>query len=1065
MKPIFTALILIALLVSPALAENYTLNAFLKHDGDIEGVAFSADGRTLASMGTDRVLHYWNPYTEKQQPQGEISAIDRWSIDALVVPEEPHILPVNTFDTIRQAVSFPGVEDPNGLLATGSSDKTIWLQGFPTLRPLFRIQEHGEVTAVALSPDGRILASAGEFAGIRLWDLSTISPVHGTIELKSTLAASTGRVEGLDFSPDGQTLAVATGKSDGEAIHLWDLSTEQLTETLIAVGVPIRKVAFSPDGQIIAAGASDYFNGNGRNVLLWRRGPLSPARVPHSVELDGPEIVTALNKDFTFTVTVKNTYGSVLENVVVMLNNLGAPTDWEHSHPTDGWTNSDGEAEFTLRFYDAGQHDIEVSVLDRATREATLTQQFIDRVEVPKPHSVTPEVTTLKPIVMPPNAKVDFYKDTFIVMSEDGQALEGFQVTVSTAGVSDTDWTDSEGKARCALELSAGTYDVDVTVRDFRGKNVWLEQSFPNRVTLIESQGCSAVIPGLDLLKTAKGIGEAAQDSDYSTKIQIRNPSEAENTGSLNPDLVWQPYHTAATDLGISVFTVEFLNGSSTDKFDVKQFVKHWSDGTNIGFQFVESGPSDVRIYFEGGEGHNSFLGTEYLLKTSKRVANALLEKLALNVQEFFGFLGLGSSWIWPSDDGHNTNAVTMNLGTNYSSRTIMHEFGHVFGFNHSHLVPSFPYEWDEAATYTHYTAKNSTWDDGTVEQNILNKVDLPDTESFDPDSIMQYYVPADLLKDKPEGIRETYTLSELDKEIVVNHYGKRNENQPSPQSDYVFIRGKVHIYILDRDTFSSNEECDVEKDVSIFVRAQEDEYKSSRLAQAECDNEVRVEVDIESRGIVNESTSYDSSKKGLEMKASVRIYVGDYYYTLEDQDELEFILPLDYAFDQDSKERIWHKFFLPKVVNTGAGANEEAVVTLELGLDHPKESDVIFPHRKLSAVQVKNGKVVEGAAPSLIPVQTALLSNYPNPFNPETWIPYQLAEPAEVTLNIYSVDGKLVRRLALGHQAAGFYQSRSRAAYWDGRNALGERVASGIYFYTLTAGSFATTRKMLIMK
>ena len=101
----------------------------------------------------------------------------------------------------------------------------------------------------------------------------------------------------------------------------------------------------------------------------------------------------------------------------------------------------------------------------------------------------------------------------------------------------------------------------------------------------------------------------------------------------------------------------------------------------------------------------------------------------------------------------------------------------------------------------------------------------------------------------------------------------------------------------------------------------------------------------------------------------------------------------------------------------------------------------------------------------SLIPEETVLLRNYPNPFNPETWIPYQLAESAEVTLTIYDMNGQLVRRLEVGHQVAGMYRSRSRAVYWDGRNQLGESVASGLYFYTLTAGEFSATRRMLILK
>ena len=101
----------------------------------------------------------------------------------------------------------------------------------------------------------------------------------------------------------------------------------------------------------------------------------------------------------------------------------------------------------------------------------------------------------------------------------------------------------------------------------------------------------------------------------------------------------------------------------------------------------------------------------------------------------------------------------------------------------------------------------------------------------------------------------------------------------------------------------------------------------------------------------------------------------------------------------------------------------------------------------------------------TLTPKETALLPNYPNPFNPETWIPYHLAKDADVTLYIYAVNGVLVRTLTLGHQAAGMYQNRSRAAYWDGRNAFGESVASGVYFYTLTAEDFTATRRMLIRK
>ena len=98
-------------------------------------------------------------------------------------------------------------------------------------------------------------------------------------------------------------------------------------------------------------------------------------------------------------------------------------------------------------------------------------------------------------------------------------------------------------------------------------------------------------------------------------------------------------------------------------------------------------------------------------------------------------------------------------------------------------------------------------------------------------------------------------------------------------------------------------------------------------------------------------------------------------------------------------------------------------------------------------------------------PKLTQLLQNFPNPFNPETWIPYQLETSADVTLHIYDMSGGLVRTLDLGFKGQGFYMTRSRAAYWDGRNNLGEQVASGVYFYSLHTPDFSATRKMLILK
>ena len=139
------------------------------------------------------------------------------------------------------------------------------------------------------------------------------------------------------------------------------------------------------------------------------------------------------------------------------------------------------------------------------------------------------------------------------------------------------------------------------------------------------------------------------------------------------------------------------------------------------------------------------------------------------------------------------------------------------------------------------------------------------------------------------------------------------------------------------------------------------------------------------------------------------------------------------------------------------SGANAQTLDRLRaagVAIDIPAADDVIVPYGAPS-----QGEEVTR------PEETLLLSNYPNPFNPETWIPYHLANDSDVQISIYDINGALVRQLDLGHQRAGYYINRSRAAYWDGRNEFGERVATGIYFYQLQADDMSLLRKMVILK
>lgn len=136
-----------------------------------------------------------------------------------------------------------------------------------------------------------------------------------------------------------------------------------------------------------------------------------------------------------------------------------------------------------------------------------------------------------------------------------------------------------------------------------------------------------------------------------------------------------------------------------------------------------------------------------------------------------------------------------------------------------------------------------------------------------------------------------------------------------------------------------------------------------------------------------------------------------------------------------------------------------------EGGARYPERVLEVKGPEYMGRVSLVGGLVLEGSDGGTMPQRSELLQNFPNPFNPETWIPFQLSEPADVEIKIYDGVGRLVRVLDLGHLDAGYYLDKDKAAHWDGRNEKGERVASGVYWYCIQAGRFRATRRLLLLK
>jgi hypothetical protein len=143
-------------------------------------------------------------------------------------------------------------------------------------------------------------------------------------------------------------------------------------------------------------------------------------------------------------------------------------------------------------------------------------------------------------------------------------------------------------------------------------------------------------------------------------------------------------------------------------------------------------------------------------------------------------------------------------------------------------------------------------------------------------------------------------------------------------------------------------------------------------------------------------------------------------------------------------------------------GSGELLYIEFEVVTSTPDSTDITL--KEVSLGENIHVAKIDGSI-DVLPTRTLLLANYPNPFNPETWIPYRLAEDATVKVSIYDSKGGVVRVIDLGHQPAGNYVHKDRAVYWDGRNNAGEKVASGIYYYQLQAGRFSAIRKLVVQK
>ena len=994
-----------------------TQKGTLQHTGrDVNSVAFSPDGQTIASSSnSDNTVRLWDVATATQK--GTLTGHTGYV----------------------SSVSF----SPDGrTLASGSGDKTVRMWDVSTATQKEILTGHTDaVVSVSFSPDGTtIVSSSYDYdKTVRLWDVATatqkgilehttkaadsvaFSPDGKTIAgdgwpfvylwdvatatLKMTLKVDTGSgINSVAFSPNGKTLTV--GSTDG-AVHLWDVETETYKAKLIGDIAEIRSVAFSPDGKTLASG------NNYGTVLLWDLTlyvDTTPAP-PDAGEIPGPRVAIVTPSadqilDYDTPIIIGSFSGDA-EPVSLSLRLNGKVVQVEVSDNEFTYTPAEG--------LDDGEYTIVAKATDANGNTAEATVVFTIKVSTDDPDPIDPTTPT-DPVVSDRDIRI-------------------------RGGATD-DFTDAQGQTWWGAQQTNQAWGGVVG----RLPRVAVDSR------LTANAEAQAIAAGY-----APELFHAVSWAQYPDTIHYQF-----NTGNGVFDITylvgehWSP-NNRGFDIIIEGKIVEPLYVTpGLHEIDIKTYQGiEVTDGT-LDIQFAgnaEAGVGDLNAMFSALEIVPDALGpttpiapeeTPVTIGPSRTGSEYLPDEWTLGLWHFNGENIADSS----------TNAVQGVIEGNaqWSTNQDWHEDakpGHAFSFDGNTLITLghadilIPTDavtveaWVYPQDLSGWRLIGTNWDSPPGAYHLGVSGGYPQFEiNTDQDGVAFILAEVPLELGKWSHLAGTYDSNLNQVKLYVNgaevasmeHSGKLADN------DFDVIIGSKN-----NRRFKWNGLID---EVRISSIARQPEELSPNLT-------------LPTITYLKEDVNRDSvvDIQDLMLVAADLTKIGEYATDVNEDGAVNIADLVLVAGAQSSSTTA----AVPALQHAKAYTLSNADV--EMWLQEAKQLDVT------DSKSLRGIRFLEHLLLTITPEKTVLLANYPNPFNPETWIPYQLAKPAMVTLTIYGANGQIVRQLSLGHQLSGIYQNRSRAAYWDGKNEAGESVASGVYFYTLTAGDFSATRKMLILK
>ena len=1025
------------------------LNTVEGHTDDVYSVTFHPDGHTIASASQDETIKLWNANTGKhiKTLEGHTRAVS-----SVAFHPDGHTLAgagktirlwnANTGKLLRILVGHTSsiisvAFHPDGhTLASASYDRTIRLWNANTGKLLRILVGHTDsVSSVAFHPDGHTLASASYDRTIRLWNANTG-------ELINTL---TGYVNSVTFHPDGHTLA--TG---GREIVLWDANTGELLRTLKGHTRNVESIAFHPDGHTLASASDD------ETIRLWhvQEAPASNEPIT-TITLSKSYTKVVPGKPFKLSATLENTGGGSATSTLQFYGPLRVENP----------VTSDTTIDFTGKML--GEAINIAAMAAGSTLKKTIT-------------ATAPETAgtyAYKACVQPADAAegtAEICSDVFIVTV----------IQPNTVGPPDLQFTKvwaepanvapgKEFKLYATVSNPGGTSD--------RTTLWWVGPSEDDPTVHTELQGTR--IPELPLSDGKTFVTESIivtapeTPGEYHYAPSIDKVDSEENTTNNYANSVTVP-------VGVPNLVIEsVLISSPEDETNKKEGPIFANPGEafnlHVAFKNIGTPTSDkteVRYYrslnatiseTDTSLGSSEKSGARVTLPENGTVQRVLRNLRFPDTPGIYHYGVCVDKVARETDTQNNCKVITVIvLGTRLDiPKGLISDVGYSKENTYFVLNPKFA-KLSRTDDTPHYIPHKCTitLHIGDIQHAMLTLNPRPSVgEQVQELGKKIGEVLAVTVSGKAElaSAKRQFLVKNIGTAVNVTDLSYRTRDIEDPNNH-------PHVSMAYYPNTDFNRGKTIEGDVPILFIIQNQRLSSVHFhveqQYYEEGNWVPTNVDFETP-----AKDYGDSPFGKLYSTAVNLISGVTNVLWEKLSEFvnkinnNLFVGLPNLTVRYKGEWNLEETFRAENPDLAAAPSAQSMALADYApfqrLSPEAQAYLLQHFGEFENITVVHPEVLQ------IPQQTSLLANYPNPFNPETWIPYQLAKPTDVTLTIYDISGRVVRYLDLGHQAAGTYQSRTRAAHWDGRNAQGEPVASGVYFYTLKAGDFAATRKMLIRK